>query len=157
MAQPSIEQRFWSKVAKGEPEECWEWKGHIAIRSGKRRYGKFKICGKPVHANRVAWELTNGKIPDGLWVLHKCDNPPCCNPAHLFLGTNQDNVDDRQAKGRQAKGKGNGQAKFEDDEVREARQMRRSGLTFKAISVHFGVHPSAIVFIVQRKTYHHVE
>lgn len=92
----SVEERFWSKVKMGEPDECWEWQAYF--RGGG--YGGFQWLGKPWKSHRVAWILTNGEVPDGLWVLHTCDNPACCNPAHLWLGTRSDNVRDMCAKGR---------------------------------------------------------
>jgi len=99
---PKDEARFWSKVDKSAgPDGCWLWT------AGKFRqgYGCFDVAGKSVKAHRTAYTLTNGQIPHdgsahGLCVCHRCDNPPCCNPAHLFLGTHIDNVRDRENKGR---------------------------------------------------------
>ena len=98
----SIAERFWTKVDRsGGPDACWPWMGHRT----RQGYGQVKILGKSTPAHRVAWELTNGPIPLGdhfgtTCACHRCDNPPCCNPAHLFLGTMADNVADRDAKGR---------------------------------------------------------
>lgn len=98
-------ERFWSKVQVGEPDACWEWK------TGKLKagYGQFAqaITGYPLRSHRYSWELHFGKIPDGMSVCHHCDNPSCCNPAHLFLGTAADNAADKVLKGRQAKGYSN--------------------------------------------------
>ena len=95
---PTIEERFWSYVNKkpgqGRNLDCWQWTGHT------QKYGRFQHAGKKMGAHRFSYILNIGEIPDGLWVLHKCDNPPCVNPKHLFLGTRQDNVDDRVSKGR---------------------------------------------------------
>lgn len=89
---------FWDRVDKtAGPDACWPWK--LTRRTGGG-YGSLHINGHAVGAHRRSYELTHGAIPKGLWVLHRCDNPPCCNPSHLFLGTNADNVADRQAKGR---------------------------------------------------------
>ena len=89
-------ERFWVKVDKSG--DCWEW---IAFRL-KSGYGRFWYKGAPHQAHRVSWMLHNlSEIPKGQCVLHRCDNPPCVNPDHLFLGTDADNVRDRDQKGRQ--------------------------------------------------------
>lgn len=97
----TLEARFWAKVEKGGADDCWEWQaarnedGYGITRGGVRR----SMEG----AHRVAWRLTYGSIPSGMQVLHRCDNRPCVNPAHLFLGTQQDNIADMCAKGRHVK------------------------------------------------------
>ena len=91
----TLEERFWSKVRKADGDACWAWTG--AKRSD---YGAIKIAGDSVLAHRVAWELTNGPIPEGQHVLHRCDNPPCVNPSHLFTGSHADNMRDAFRKGR---------------------------------------------------------
>lgn len=104
--------RFWAKVDKsGGPDACWIWTAS-KVPSG---YGSFGVNGRLFGAHRIAWVLENGQIPHdgsyhGMCVCHKCDNPACCNPAHLFLGTNMDNARDREKKGRgnQPKGDANG-------------------------------------------------
>lgn len=91
-----IEVAFWAQVRRDEA--CWEWQA--ARNSGGYGWFRFGPSRTSTGAHRVAYELVNGPIPAGLGVLHRCDNPPCCNPAHLFLGTNQDNVTDKVNKGR---------------------------------------------------------
>ncbi len=95
-AYPPLEERFRSRVDVKGPDDCWEWT------AGKIPGGYGAVwdnsIGRHRHAHRLAWELANGPIPDGLWVLHRCDNPPCCNPAHLWLGTQHDNDMDRTHK-----------------------------------------------------------
>lgn len=87
--------RFWSRVAKSDG--CWLWTG---ARFGPNGYGAVRFQKRNSSAHRVSWMIHFGPIPDGLFVCHKCDNPPCCNPAHLFLGTIGDNTRDMIAKGR---------------------------------------------------------
>ena len=93
-----LEERFRAKVAVGAPNDCWEWQG-------TRRndgYGLFWNGSRQVRAHRAAWELEHSSIPQGLNICHRCDNPPCVNPSHLFLGTQKDNLDDMREKGRDA-------------------------------------------------------
>ncbi len=98
------ETRFFSKVnIKGE-DDCWEWEAGCFTNG----YGEFTCCGKKYKAHRFSYEFFYGKIQEDLDVLHICDNPKCVNPRHLILGTNQDNIDDRNNKGRQAKGETDG-------------------------------------------------
>jgi hypothetical protein len=98
----SIEERFWSKVEMIPFHDCWEWVG-CKVPAG---YGQLRLGGKKepnLFAHRVSYVIHNGEIGKGLFVLHKCDNPSCVNPRHLFLGTHQDNMNDMKAKGRQGK------------------------------------------------------
>jgi hypothetical protein len=98
-----IADRIWGKIDQRGPEDCWEWK--FRNPSPVPRYGRVTIGGrspnrKRILAHRAVWILTHGALPVELDVLHRCDNPPCCNPAHLFVGTHRDNMKDRQEKGR---------------------------------------------------------
>lgn len=90
--------QFWMRVAIAEPKDCWPWTGTLK----EKGYGMAWYAGRSHHAHRLAWQLANRQaIPAGLQVCHACDNPPCCNPAHLWIGTNRDNTLDSVAKGRQ--------------------------------------------------------
>lgn len=95
----SIENRFWNLVSIKTKDDCWEWEASF---DGKG-YGQFNIDGRTYRSHRVAWELLNGKIPNGLELCHHCDNPKCVNPNHLFLGTHKDNMHDMKLKGRNKK------------------------------------------------------
>jgi len=90
----SIEDRFWAKVTKLGPDDCWKWQGRCDSKMG---YGNFDHPGVGKLAHRYSWKLHHGNIGN-LCVLHECDNPPCVNPSHLFLGTKQDNNADCKAK-----------------------------------------------------------
>lgn len=92
-----LPKRFWKKVVKCEPNECWYWKANTYADG----YGQISVKGKPRQAHRVAYELCVGPIPEGLCVLHYCDNPSCVNPQHLYVGTHSDNMQDRAKRGRQ--------------------------------------------------------
>lgn len=94
---------FWELVQESSSDACWEWAGPRDAHG----YGRHAMRSTRFRAHRVAYALTNG-CPDGFYVLHRCDNPPCCNPAHLFLGSFQDNMDDRTNKQRAAKGEEHG-------------------------------------------------
>jgi hypothetical protein len=87
--------RLWGRCIES-PQGCWEFQGH----RNKDGYGTLRFEGRMEKAHRVAWVLASGPIPAGMQICHRCDNPCCCNPKHLFVGTNADNMRDRQAKGR---------------------------------------------------------
>ncbi len=146
---PSIENRFWSKVDRsGGLDACWPWMGH-RIYSG---YGQFKLHPyHPVVASRFAYEIKIGPIPVGFFVCHKCDNPPCCNPAHLFLGTQQDNMDDMAIKGRRAI---NSNASLTKEMVIEIRsKYRPRKYTQMKLAEEFGIDQSTVSLIINRKTW----
>lgn len=90
------EMRFWVKVERGGEDACWQW----LARKHEGGYGDFRLGGGHVRAHRFSYELAHGAIPKGMFVLHRCDNPGCVNPSHLFLGTFEDNSSDMVSKGR---------------------------------------------------------
>lgn len=125
--------RFWSKVDIGEPEECWEWQAS-RHRDG---YGQFSLGGVVEKAHRLIVGL---KVGDEGLALHRCDNPPCVNPAHLYIGTRADNVRDSIVSGRHrgSAGESNGSAKATAAQVLEARSMRHRGLAYFEIAAKIG-------------------
>lgn len=130
--------RFWSKVDRRTPDECWNWQAG----TNKDGYGFFALKSKCVRAHRVAYELATGKLPSELKVLHSCDNPACCNPAHLSLGTQLQNMKDRNQKGRQARqtGETNGGHKLTLEDVQEIRRLYKLGGTSqREIAKEFGI------------------
>lgn len=157
-----LERRFWSKVNRLDNYKCWEWVASKSIDG----YGKFKIGGKKgraIGAHRVAWELTNGLISQPersprILVCHRCDNPGCCNPSHLFLGTDQDNVNDRESKRRNKipgfKGSDHGMAKLGDSQVRE---IFNSQITGRAASRQFNISEGMVSMIRNRKSWRHLD
>jgi hypothetical protein len=152
-----VVERFWARVRKAGPDECWLWTG------GKNSYGygilRTARLGRPRGAHRFSWELHNGAIPDGLQVLHRCDVRNCVNPAHLFLGNNQDNTADKVAKGRQSALRGEKQvfARLTEAQVRQIRELHGNGLSNGAIGEKFGVGSEAISKVIRGVNWKHVE
>ena len=153
---PSTQERFWAKVDQRGPNDCWEWTAS-GLKSG---YGSFGVNGKMELAHRVAWTLANGEIPDGLCVCHSCDNPPCVNAAHLFLGTQADNLADMRAKGRQGyyglPGEKHPKAKLTERDVRFIRHWLSKGYTEQSTADAFGVCRKSICHNKTGSTWSHV-
>jgi hypothetical protein len=147
----SLEDRFRSRVNVRRVDDCWPWTGPRV--SG---YGVLWRNGNNYGAHRVAWELANGPIPDGMFICHRCDNPPCCNPAHLFLGTQADNDADRTVKGRSSRGSKHPDAKLTEDTVRLIRGRFAGGEAIRQLAADFGVSGATIHAAVHRKTWRHV-
>lgn len=141
----SPKERFWTKVDRRSTDECWEWQASTA-----HGYGQLSVGKHMALAHRFSYELHNGPIPDNLWVLHKCDNPLCVNPAHLFLGTNADNMADMVKKGRQKR------SKFTDEQIVEIRKLRASKYTLQSIADKFDTAKSTVFAIVGRKFWKHI-
>ncbi len=151
------EQRFWNKVDKRGPDECWLWKATIS----KNGYGSFKLAGKPQTSSRVAFLAANGRPPGADMVLHTCDNRACCNPAHLYLGDVTQNSRDMVERGRNrtgpVKGEQNGNAKLTEDDVRQIKTMIRDGWLNQALADKFGVTHQMISKIRCGHFWQHVE
>lgn len=160
LKKPSAEERFWKFVDKNGPSHptlgrCWAWTGG-KIRRG---YGMFRAAAGQIKAHRYAWELHHGPIPDGLCILHCCDNPSCVNPDHLSPGTAAENIADRDRKGRTNKGEDHYLAKLTAEQVRDIRHRYQrdsstSGST--ALAREFGVSYMTILRVIWRRCWKHV-
>jgi hypothetical protein len=150
---------FWGKVDRsGGPDSCWNWTAALNQNGYGVWGGNRKIGLKSGIAHRAAWVLTYGPIPDGMFICHHCDNPPCCNPAHLFLGTPQDNMDDMDRKGRRVSVSRpadlNPNAKLTWDDVREIRRLYRRGVRgcgSKVLAERFGTTHQSVLAIVNNR------
>jgi len=149
-----LDVRFWERVDVRGEDECWPWVGSVV----ERGYGVLFIQGEDsVLAHRYSWTIHNGLIPDGLFVCHHCDNPPCVNPQHLFLGTNLDNIQDMVRKGRHTIGERNARAKLTSDQVLRVRELYSSGkYTQEELADMFKVCVSNVYQIVTGKIWKHL-
>lgn len=141
--------RFWSRVTKSDG--CWTY----GTQKGSD-YARVWWSGGTTSAHRLAWTLTNGPIPRGLFVCHSCDNRPCCNPAHLFLGTNAENSADAVAKGRMHLGSAHGRALLTEEQVVDIK--RRLALHEKGtdIATRYGIHRNTVYCIANGRNWSHV-
>lgn len=155
---PTKEQtdRFWSNVDRSG--KCWVWKRFTT----EKGYGKVGFSNKVQRAHRVAWFIAKGKIPNGLLVLHKCDNPPCVRPSHLFLGTAIDNTRDAMRKGRlkykalHRIGAEHGMARLSEDDVLSIRRLCKNGAEFKSLAKLYAVSATQIWRIAHRLSWRHI-
>ena len=143
-------ERFWAKVAKGPA--CWTW---LARSRDKDGYGLHKSRGKQWRAHRFAWAATHGEEAGASLVCHRCDNPSCVNPSHLFLGTARDNFHDCLAKGRYSpKGTGNAAAKLTAGDAAKIRSLYASGgRSQQGIGQIFGVTQSTVSAVIRGATW----
>jgi hypothetical protein len=150
----SLCERFWQKVAIADG--CWEWLG-AKNRRGYGGIGLGRAAAGRAYAHRVAWELESGRpIPEGMHVLHRCDNPSCVRASHLFLGSATDNMQDCVSKGRISRGTRRKIAKLDEISVHAARAYAQMGWTYLAIGNLLGVSEGAVGDVVRRKTWAHV-
>lgn len=154
----TLEERFWSRVKKDCANGCWEWQSCLH----KCGYGQISINRKSIGVHRVSYAmhhpLTINLLDEStICVCHKCDNRKCCNPAHLFLGSNADNTRDRNEKGRQAKGMQTGAAKLTEQQVLEIRHQYAAGnITQRQLANIFNVRHEAIGKIIRRQYWKHL-
>jgi hypothetical protein len=140
----STQERFEEKFEKGN--SCWNWTAY----KDWKGYGRFELAGRVQYAHRVSYQLYVGEIPEGLYICHRCDNPSCVRPAHLFLGTNADNMRDRENKGRcvHPSGEKHGRAKLTEEQVKTIRTRRGDGVRSSVFEKEFGVAHQTISDIV---------
>ena len=144
--------RFWSKVEK--TDGCWIWNAGI-FRSGLG-YGAFKYESRRVVAHRFAWLLSYGPVPPGMLVCHRCDNPLCVRPDHLFLGTHTDNMRDRNAKCRQARGEKGGNVTLTEQNVRDIRSWHAADIGPTEIARRLGVSRNTVKHVTLRHHWRHL-
>jgi hypothetical protein len=161
--------RFWAKVDRRGPAECWLWTAaHVAFNThGRyvRRVGQVRLRYRAFIASRVAYALGHGRDPGALEVCHRCDESLCCNPDHLFLGTHQENMADMARKGRGSnasgpgtnRGAANGQARLTESDVLEIRRLWVEGrLSGREIAVRFGTAAANVHAIVRGENWCHL-
>jgi len=152
MLSDSVITRFLAYLEVGTRSKCWVWKGSLAVRGG---YGQLNNKGRLLKAHRIAFELAFGKIPKGAHICHKCNNPPCCNPGHLYAGDNLSNTRDKIKAGTQFKippqaGEKNYQTKFKAADIKAIRSSSESGAS---LARKFKVSKASISAIRRFKTW----
>lgn len=148
--------RFWEKVIKRSDHQCWQWVG-ATDQSGRGYIGIGGRLGGIALASRISYIIHNGSVTDGMSVCHRCDNPNCVNPSHLFLGTQHENIQDAVEKGRMRHSEDNGLAKFTNAQIRDLRtQFAGGGYSFSAIGRKFGTSVSNAFRIIKRHTWRRV-
>ena len=154
--------KFWEKVLVDDDDKCWEWNAS----KNKKGYGNFYISvghSKDKHclSHRMAYKFRYGDFDESLFVCHKCDNPSCVNPSHLFLGTNQDNMNDKKEKGRingQIHGEKNSNAKLKEKDIIRIRKLYNPRkYTLNMLAKEYNVHHSTIGYIINRRLWDHVK
>jgi hypothetical protein len=147
-------ERFWAKVKRGEG--CWLWLGCCRPRTRDvLPYGQFRLDGQMRAAHRVSWQLTHGGIPEGLLVLHSCDNPMCVNPAHLHLGDHRENMHEMAARQRASgrAGISNPNARLTLAEVDAIRALVADGFSTTEIGRHYRVHHTHVSRIARSRAW----
>lgn len=156
----NTEKVLWSKVDKRSEDECWPWKGY----TNKQGYGRTEINDKSYYAHRVIFDLVNPGIinlnapkdtDEYGFIMHSCDNPICCNPKHLSVGTHADNMADKVAKGRQKlfPSDTGPRCKLTMDQAREARQMRKNGMSVMNLAKQFDISLASMKTLLAGKSY----
>lgn len=154
-----VTKRFSESFIPEPNSGCWLWTGW----TGRRGYGAFHLHGRgQMISSRAAWTILRGEIPDGLWVLHRCNTPACVNPDHLYLGDVRDNVRDMIAAGRQSRkptifGEAHYRAKLSEQNVFEIRSLYRSGsATQRELAALFGISKTSVSGVINGRSWRHI-
>lgn len=147
--------RFWSKVSKGGPDECWDWTG--AGCDSQNKYGRILAGGRIWHAHRLSFSIANGDIPKGMCVCHSCDRYQCVNPKHLWLGSHADNMSDMKNKGRSLKGESHHEAVLLDSQVGYIKRLIEAGYSDSTIAGWYCIHRMQIGRIRRGNNWRHIE
>jgi|SRR6185369_1936806 len=145
--------RFWKFVTRGEPNQCWEYSGVRYVKGG---YGKFWLNGRDVKAHRVVYQLEVEELVPGLELLHTCDNPPYCNPMHLFQGTHRENIIDATDKGRMRLNKQGERASGAKLTEEHIRAIRAAECSAREIAAAFGMAVVSIHAIRRKASWKHI-
>jgi hypothetical protein len=145
----TLEERFWGKVDKRSPDECWEWTGA----RNNAGYGNMRVGHSYVNAHRVSYKINIGDIPIRHVVCHKCDNPSCVNPSHLFSGKPSDNDKDKVSKGRQSRGETHPMSKLTEKQIKVILETKGSSYE---IAKCYGVSSSLIRMIKRGELWKHI-
>jgi len=146
----TLQDRLMARIERIPESGCWIWLGCVDTAKGYGFIGSGMEAPKVLKTHRASWLLFRGEIPEGLQVLHHCDVTCCVNPYHLFLGTNQDNVDDKVRKGR------GGLAKITPEEVEKVRSLCLSGLPQRDVADMFGISQTQVSRITLKKRWKHI-
>lgn len=154
MIDTELIRRFWEKVDKSSPDGCWNWTASVA---GKG-YGQIKLprTRRQAYAHRLSFELHFGEIPSGMLVCHKCDNPKCVRPDHLFLGTTEDNLSDMASKDRHLYGERNSEHRLVEKDVHRIFDLAASGWSQQRIAKNVGVGQPQVGRILRGLRWKHI-
>ena len=154
---PNLAERLERKTMPEPMSGCWLWTGALF----QNKYAQINLNGRTWYASRVVWFSEYGLFDENLDVLHKCDNPFCVNPRHLFLGTHADNMRDRDSKNRgvtpRLRGEQSPNAKLCDADIPELFKLRRQGLTYRQIGIKFDISVAAVCDIFKNRHWRHVQ
>ena len=148
---PITTERIEAKVEKIPEAGCWVWMGTTTVRG----YGQIISHARKHYAHRASYEVFIGPIPKGMYVCHTCDNVYCVNPAHLFLGTQKQNLEDMARKKRSTWGEKNPMAKLKQSDIEPIRIAHQSGSLIKDLAEQYNVRPSTISSIIRKERWNH--